>query len=308
MRDDLAAYIAYHAATDWSQATVSSNRYRLGRFADWLEQRGIIRWADVTAADLDAFQHGLLAQGLAYGTRVGYIWLVRVLFDWLAQRGKVLVNPGVDLAAFDDGERALPPAPLSEEQVTRLFQLLPGTDAVDLRNRLHVELLYGCALRLSESINLDLTDLDFRERTLLVRGGKGDKDRQVPMMGGVLAAAKDYLAVRRELLVGPDHGVLLLSKDGQRLEEKVIQRVLKRVGRVMGIRIHPHLLRHSLAVHLLRQDVDIRLIQEILGHALLDTTKIYLRLVPGHLKEDYDKAMPPIALQPPPVAGEPAPG
>jgi integrase/recombinase XerD len=295
-RDDLDAYIAYRAATDWSPATVASNGPNLHRILLWLRRRGRRRWADVTPDDLDAFQQDLLDRGLASATRVNRVFLVHGLFAWLEQRGKVLVNPARHLEAFDSGEEPLPPQPLTEEQIARIFELLPRRDVVDLRTVLHIELLYGCALRLSESINLDVKDLDLGERTVLVRGGKGDKDRQVPMMRGVLTAAKDYLAVRRELLKGPDTGILLLSGRGTRLEKKVVGRVLHRLGRHLGVRVHPHLLRHSVAVHLLRRGVDVRVIQEILGHADLDTTKVYLRLVPGHLKEDYEKAMPPIAV------------
>jgi site-specific recombinase XerC len=297
MRADLDAYTAYRAATDWSPATCRSAGQNLGLFLRWLTAQGVTCWADLTPAHLDAYQMDLLDRGLAYGTRINRVWLVRGLCAWLARRGRVLVDPARHLDATDTGDEPLPPAPLSEEQVTQLFDLLPRRDAVDLRTRLHVELLYGCALRLSESINLDVTDLDLAERSVLVRGGKGNKDRRVPMMRGVLLAAHDYLAVRRELLRGPDTGVLLLSDAGQRLEQRVIGRVLARLGRRIGAHIHPHLLRHSLAVHLLRRGVDIRIIQEILGHSSLDTTKVYLRLVPGHLREDYDKAMPPIAVE-----------
>lgn len=297
MDDDLAAYLAYRAATDWSPATMASGSIALRVFVRWLRAKRLRQWPNVTAAHLDAYMQHLLDDGLAASTRINRVWLVRGLFAWLTQRGKLLTNPARHLAAIDDGADPLPPAPLTEEHVTRLFDLLPRRDAADLRTWLHVELLYGCALRLSESINLDVKDLDLGERTVLVRGGKGDKDRRVPMMRGVLSAANDYLAVRRELLKGPDTGILLLSDAGTRLEQRIVGRVLARLGRRIGVHIHPHLLRHSLAVHLLRRGVDVRVIQEILGHADLDTTKVYLRLVPGHLKEDYEKAMPMIAVE-----------
>jgi len=301
LRDDVDTYITYCAATTWAPRTVESNRPRMYRIVRWLRDRGIRRWADLTAADLDAFMLDLIEEGLAYGTRNNYAWLLRTFGEWLAQRGRVLANPAADLAVLDEDEGPLPPAPLSEEQVRKLFELLPGNDVVDLRNRLHAEVLYGCALRLSESIHLTVADLDLGERTVFVRGGKGDKDRVVPMMRGVLSAAKDYLAVRRELLRGPDHGILLLGRNGQRLEKKVIGRVLARLSKILGIHVHPHLLRHSLAVHLLRNNLDVRIIQEILGHAQLDTTKVYLRLVPGDLREDYDRAMPPISVEASPI-------
>ncbi len=296
LRDDADAYLTYCAATSWSPQTVASNRSRLNCIVRWLRARGVRRWADVTAADLDAFMLDLIDDGLSFGTRNNYAWILRCLGDWLATRGRVLVNPAADLDIMEEGEEPLPPAPLSEEQVRMLFELLPSATVIDLRNRLHVELLYGCALRSSESIHLAVPDLDFGERTVFVRGGKGDKDRMVPMMRGVLSAAKDYLAVRRELLRGPDHGILLLGPDGRRVHKKVIGRLLDRISKVLGVHVHPHLLRHSFAVHLLRNDVDVRIIQELLGHAKLDTTKIYLRLVPGDLRKEYDKAMPPIAV------------
>ena len=88
-----------------------------------------------------------------------------------------------------------------------------------------------------------------------------------------------------------------------RLDDKVIQRLLSRVSGILGVHVHPHLLRNFLAVHLLWNNVDVRVIQEILGHARLDTTKVYLRLVPGDLREDYDRAMPPIHIEPSPGRG-----
>ncbi|MBA3708269.1 MAG: tyrosine-type recombinase/integrase [Planctomycetes bacterium] len=298
--EDMETYIAHCATTRWSPAMVRTTTYRMQPFLRWLTERGFVRWADISSHDLDAFMGDLLDKGLVRGTRRNYAWVIRELFAWLARRGRVLVDPALDLhEVIVEGDEPLLPAPLSEDEVARIFDLLPSRTATDLRNRLHIELLYGCALRLSESVDLDVSDLDLRERTVLVRGGKGDKDRCVPMMRGVLAATKDYLAVRRLLVQGPDHGALLLGRHGERLHKKIIANLLGRISKLLGKRVHPHLLRHSLAVHLLRNNVDIRVIQEILGHANLDTTKTYLRLVPGHLREDYDKAMPPIAVEMP---------
>lgn len=298
MQDDVDVYVRYHAATDWSPATVRSHFFRMRIFMRWLAKHGHDRWSSIGPHDLDAFMRDLIDQGRSRGTRRNYAWMIRCFFAWLAQRGKVLVDPSIDVdEVITVGDEPLLPAPLSEDDVTRLLDIMPRRHVRDLRNRLHVELLYGCALRLSESVNLAVSDLDVRDRTVLVRGGKGDKDRRVPMMNGVLNAAKDYLAVRREFLRGPDHGRLLLDFRGRPLDKKVIQHVLERYSKILGVHIHPHLLRHSIAVHLLRRGVDVRIIQELLGHAQLDTTKTYLRLIPGHLREDYDNAMPPIDVE-----------
>lgn len=117
-------------------------------------------------------------------------------------------------------------------------------------------------------------------------------------MKGTAGAVKDYLAVRRDLLQGPDHGRLLLSNRGQPLGEFMIRHLLDDLAVRCGIarKLYPHLLRHSIAVHLLRGGADIREVQAFLGHSLLETTKVYLRMVPGHLREEYDRAMPEIAM------------
>jgi integrase/recombinase XerC len=108
----------------------------------------------------------------------------------------------------------------------------------------------------------------------------------------------DYLSQRRHLVVGPDHGALFLNNRGQRIGAFVVQHLLtdlaKRAG--LGRRVHPHLLRHSIAVSMLRGGAEIRHVQALLGHSSMETTKIYLRMVPGHLREEYDKAFPTIAV------------
>jgi integrase/recombinase XerC len=134
--------------------------------------------------------------------------------------------------------------------------------------------------------------VDLDGRTVLVRDGKGGRPRLLPLLASTLTAAGDYLALRRDLLHGPDTGALLLASTGKRLSTWVVQHWLAAAGRELGFHVHPHLLRHSIAVHLLRRGADIRHIQQFLGHVDLETTKIYLRLVPGHLREDYDRAMP----------------
>lgn len=134
-----------------------------------------------------------------------------------------------------------------------------------------------------------------------MREGKGGKTRMLPLVEGTRVAAEAYMGLRRELLRGPDHGALLLAHDGRRLGGHWMQSWMRRAGPRLGFEVHPHLLRHSIAVHLLRRGADIRHIQEYLGHARLDTTAIYLRLVPGQLREDYDKAMPPLMAEPPPT-------
>jgi site-specific recombinase XerD len=291
-------YLGYRAASDWAPAALRSRRYMLRRFVAHLEACGHLRWATVDGEDCTAFILALEEQGLARSSRDAFAWAVRGFGQWLLAQGLTLRDPTTDLSVLDDDGFPLPPAPLTEAQVAALFAALPRASVVDLRNRLHLELLYSCALRNAEAVSLDVGDVDLDGRALFVRIAKGGTPRALPLMPGTLVAAGEYLALRRELLRGPDHGALLLTTTGRRLQPWYLQRWLASASRSLGYRVHPHLLRHSIAVHLLRQGADVRHIQRFLGHASLETTKVYLRLVPGHLRDDYDKAMPPMPVGP----------
>ena len=132
-----------------------------------------------------------------------------------------------------------------------------------------------------------------RERQVLIHDGKGSKPRVVPLFKGGAGALKDYLALRRTLLRGPDTGILFLSERGTRLDSSTFCRWLRGwAKKTIGRPVNPHLLQHSIAVHLLRGGADIRHVQELLGHRQLETTKVYLRMTPGHLRAEYEAAMP----------------
>jgi len=280
--------------------TIVGYRKTLRLVAAQLRRRGVLHAADVTPDDLDAILLSMAERGLKRTTRFHHASVLREFFRVLVDRGLVLRNPALDLPIPDDSDQELPPAPLDEGEVAVLLNAIAPVDVFALRNRAHLHLLYGCALRLSESLALDVGDIDFGQRTVFIRGGKGNRDRFVPLMKGVAGALKDYLAVRRQLLKGPDTGILLMSNRGQRLGEFVIRAVLDDLAVRCGIqrKLYPHLLRHSIAVHLLRGGADIREVQAFLGHASMETTKVYLRMVPGHLREEYDRAMPDIAVVP----------
>lgn len=302
LHDDIATYIAERSVAAWKPRTAKKTRVELQKIAAWLTTRGHRRWATVTGPDLDAYLLTMVDRGLSRATIQGSVGVLRMLGQWLAERGRVLRDPSTMLQVVRVGMEPLPPAPLSEEQVAAVFDAIPRRHVIDLRNRFHLELLYSCGLRNAEAVHLDLTDVDLDRRTVLVREGKLGKSRLLPALTGTLTAAADYLAMRRELLRGPDHGALLLDHRGQRVNEGYIAGWLKWMTRKLDFHAHPHLMRHSIAVHLLRRGADIRHIQQFLGHADLDTTKIYLRLVPGHLREDYDKAMPPLLTDDAPPA------
>ena len=298
IRDAIEEFLAQGEAEGWRKRTVTEYRKRLRPMADFLKQRRRKTLRDVTPADLDAYLWSLKERGVRKNTRDKWASTIRSFFRSLAEDGKLLINPAraLKLPAADEVE--LPKPPLEEEEVHELLDTLPRRDVIDLRNRLHLELLYGCALRVQESVALNLKDIDTSRRTLRVRAGKGGKDRLLPVGRGVMGALRDYMALRRTLLRGPDHGALLLARYGKRLGAATFRDWLRKLNRSRPDckPVHPHLLRHSIAVHLLRGGADIRHVQEFLGHSDLETTKIYLRLVPGRLKDDYDRSMPEINI------------
>ncbi len=192
----------------------------------------------------------------------------------------------------DEAERLKPPKvprglpkALTKEEVRSLLSVIPPTRK---RDRLIVLLLYGAGLRVSELCNLKKSDVDFDRSTLLVRGGKGAKDRVVPVSQSLLEEIRSYLKSRDDaseyLLVEERRS----SKDS--ISTKTVWYLLKRYGKRAGLKVTPHMLRHSFATHMLENGVDIRAIQELLGHSNLSTTQIYTKVTVEHLRKAQEKA------------------
>lgn len=288
-------FVAHLTSLGLSASTIRGRRRNVTDLIGFVAGRGCLRAADLSPDDVDAYLLHLRARGLASGSVKEAASSLRIFGTWLYRRGLVLSDPTL---ALDDiaGDEPLRAPPLSEAQVATLLDTLPLRSVLDLRNRAHLELLYGCGLRISESLDATLEDLDRPGRTLLIHG-KGGHERLLPVLSSAMAALEDYIALRRTLLRGPDRGILFLStRTGGRLCASTFATWLARWSQqAIGQRVHPHALRHAAAVHLLRGGADIRHVQEFLGHANLDTTKTYLYLIPGHLRKDYDQAMPALA-------------
>lgn len=295
-------YIVQCRIQGLAEGTLDNRRHHLDRLISFAQLRAIERWQDMTPEHVDSFIEVTEKSGMAASSRRGRIMVARAFLGWLADAGRILFNPAAHVIVHRNrDEENLPESPLSEVEVAELLESLPRRNAIDLRNIANFELLYSGGLRLGESIALDLRDVDLTNRILHVRKGKGiggGKPRDIPMMRGLHGSLRDYLALRRSLLRGPDHGALLLTKAGKRVGKNAFSQFADWLNgsRPEKKRIHAHLLRHSIAVHLLRGGADIRHVQEFLGHESLDTTKIYLRLVPADLRKEYDKAMPEIAV------------
>ena len=258
---------------------------------------------EVQTAQVRRWAAQLHAQGLAPRSIALALSAWRGLFRWLGRDGRVALNPVEGVRA----PRAAKPLPkaLSVDQAVALAEHheqggeSPHADALAARDHCIVELLYGCGLRVGELVGLDLHAstgargwIDGADATAHVLG-KGSKRRSVPIGAAALAALREWLA-RRVQIAGHGEPALFVSRRGQRLTAGQLRLRLKRSALKAGLptHVHPHMLRHSFASHLLQSSGDLRAVQELLGHANIGTTQVYTRLDFGHLSKVYDAAHP----------------
>jgi integrase/recombinase XerC len=214
---------------------------------------------------------------------------LRSFLHYLVETGVVKANAGVLVQAPKPSRRL--PATLDADQVASLLAI-SGDDPLTLRDRAMLELFYSSGLRLAELVSLNLGDVDTADRTVRVLG-KGSKARIVPVGRQALAALRDWLAVRSELSHGGELA-LFVSQRGTRVSPRTVQHRVNEWARRQGAPsgVHPHMLRHSFATHVLESSRDLRAVQEMLGHSSLSTTQIYTHLDFQHLAQVYDQAHP----------------
>ena len=220
---------------------------------------------------------------------------IRSFFKFLVRESYLDEDPTLKVGS-PKRPRSIPKA-IPLEDVERLVEL-PEKDLLGRRDRAILEMLYGAGLRISELVQLDVDDVDLEGGTVLVRSGKGSKGRRVPMGRAAVSALGDYLTVTRPELVrkAPKGGspALFLNARGGRLSRQGCWKILKTYARAAGLddRVSPHTLRHSFATHMLDAGADIRVVQELLGHASLSTTQVYTLVSDSHLREVYVSAHP----------------
>ena len=281
-----------------SAHTISAYRRDLEKFTDFLTRREITTLRQLVVAQARMFPAQLNQSGLSSRSIQRALSAVRTLYRYLLRESKVAINPF--LTARDVGhsqaviapraERRLPPT-LSIEEIAQLVTIDPRTD-LDRRDRAILELFYSSGLRLAELSGLDLGDLDLGDAVVRVMG-KGAKTRIVPIGGYAREAVLAWLNVR-PACARESEQALFVNRNGTRLGARAIQQRVavwaQRQG--LGRRVHPHMLRHSFASHLLESSSDLRAVQELLGHADISTTQVYTHLDFQHLAQVYDNAHP----------------
>ena len=281
-----------------SAHTISAYRRDLEKFTDFLTRREITTLRQLVIAQARMFPAQLNQSGLSSRSIQRALSAVRTLYRYLLRESKVKINPF--LTARDVGqrqavtapraERRLPPT-LSIEEIVQLVTIDPRTD-LDRRDRAILELFYSSGLRLAELSGLDLGDLDLADAVVRVMG-KGAKTRIVPIGGYAREAVLAWLNVRSGCARESEQA-LFVNRSGTRLGARAIQQRVavwaQRQG--LGRRVHPHMLRHSFASHVLESSSDLRAVQELLGHADISTTQVYTHLDFQHLAQVYDNAHP----------------
>ena len=281
-----------------SAHTISAYRRDLEKFTDFLARREITTLRQLVIAQARMFPAQLNQSGLSSRSIQRALSAVRTLYRYLLRESKVEINPF--LTTRDVGHRQAVTAPraerrlpsrLSIEEIVQLVPIDPRTD-LDRRDRAILELFYSSGLRLAELSGLDLGDLDLADAVVRVMG-KGAKTRIVPIGGYARESVLAWLNVRSAWAREREQA-LFVNRSGTRLGARAIQQRVavwaQRQG--LGRRVHPHMLRHSFASHVLESSSDLRAVQELLGHADISTTQVYTHLDFQHLAQVYDNAHP----------------
>ncbi|TVQ88612.1 MAG: tyrosine recombinase XerC [Chromatiaceae bacterium] len=274
-----------------SPHTLDSYRRDLTRLGAWCQGQGISAWPDLGEGEIRrylAYRHRAGIDGRSLARELSAL---RSLFRYLLREGLTRVNPARGIRAPKHARR-LPGTFDADSLCALLDGSVADADPLDLRDTAMVELFYSSGLRLAELIAVDQGDIDPAEAMLTVVG-KGAKARRVPVGAAALTAIARWLQVR-PLLAAAAEPALFVSRRGQRIHPRSVQRRLARWAEVRGAtrHLHPHLLRHSFASHLLESSSDLRAVQELLGHADIATTQVYTHLDFQHLARVYDQAHP----------------
>jgi tyrosine recombinase XerC len=281
----LEAYVRYLVAEkNLSPFTLRNYRTDLLHFAAHLRDE---ENSDILAADrmmARCYLARLKESGMATASLTRKVSTIRSFYKFLVREGKIESSPLVGLVA-PKRERKLPTI-LSRDDLDALIEAADEPTPVGLRNRAILELMYASGVRLSEIVSLNQNQINLDERAVIVRG-KGNKERMVLLGEPAEAAARRYLLHGRpQLAVGAEEA-LFLNRDGGRLSGRSVQNVVRRHALKAGLDTHvwPHLLRHSFATHLLDGGAELRVVQELLGHASAQTTQIYT-----HVTEERQRA------------------
>ena len=271
--------------------TIKAYRGDLDEFAAYVGSRS---WKQIDHLAIRGFLSRLYEKGLQKASVARALAAVRSLYRWLAQEGVVQQNPAA-LVSTPKLPKKLPRVPTIEEMNSVFDGEMPEVAAFPERDRMMLELLYGCGIRNSELIGINLEDIRLSSQAMLIRG-KGKKERYVPFGDAVRVALASYLPARQRMMAErkKNSSALLINRRGSRLTTRSVGRIIKKIAVAKGLSpdVHPHTLRHAFGTHMLEEGADLRAIQEMLGHERLSTTQRYTQLSIKHVLQVYDQTHP----------------
>jgi integrase/recombinase XerC len=287
----VADFLSHLRERNASIHTIRAYSVDLARFAVYAGTR---QWKQIDHIAIRGFLAELYEKGLSKTSVARSLAAVRSLYRWLAREGVVEQNPA-NLVATPKRSQKLPRVPTIEEMNSVLDGQMPEVAAFPERDRLMLELLYGCGIRNSELTGINLDDVRLSAEAILIRG-KGKKERYVPFGESAKSALVGYLARRQETLLNAHKNTqaLLINHRGGRLTTRSVGRIIKKIAVAKGLSpdVHPHTLRHAFGTHMLEEGADLRSIQELLGHERLATTQRYTQLSMKHVLQVYDQTHP----------------
>lgn len=295
-----ARYLEWMRVQNYSSFSVLARDYDLRRFASWAEERAVVKAIEVTPRVLEDYKRHLFHRRKRDGrplnrkTQMHLLVSVLCLMKWLHKRGLVLSNPGANLE-LPRVERTLPHPALTPQEVERVLGAIDVTQPLGVRDRAILEMAYSTGMRRIELSHVKLADVDAQRGTVLVRQGKGKKDRVVPIGQRALAWLEKYLEeVRPFFARDADEGEIFLTRFGTPMREASMTALGSRCKARSGLEKPGslHIYRHSAATGMLEGGADIRMIQEYLGHAYLSSTQVYTKVGIQTLKAVHEKTHP----------------
>ena len=287
----VADFLSHLGERNASPHTIKAYTGDLANFAAYAGPR---EWKQIDHIVIRGFLSRLYERGLSKTSVARSLAAVRSLYRWLAREGVVEQNPA-KLVATPRLPKKLPRVPTIEEINSVLDGAMPETTPFPERDRLMLELLYGCGIRNSELTGINLNDIHLSAEAILIRG-KGKKERYVPFGDAVKRALAIYVPARQAMLAEThkNNSALLVNRRGGRLTTRSVGRIIKAIAVAKGLSpdVHPHTLRHAFGTHMLEEGADLRAIQELLGHERLATTQRYTQLSMKHVLQVYDQTHP----------------
>jgi len=294
------SFLEWSQVKGYSKDTQRRRQMALRRFIVWCDERDLNEPQAITKPILERYQRYLYyyrktnGQPLSFGTQHVMLTSIKRFFKWLTQQNHLLYNPASELE-LPQKPRRLPRHVLHIDEVERILAQPDIDTCAGIRDRSILETLYSTGIRRMELVNVQIYDIDTKRSTLLVRAGKGQRDRYVPIGERALHWLEHYrLDVRSQLVTANDDGILYVNDEGQTFRRNALTGRVKRYLQQAGIDTPGscHLFRHAMATHMLDNGADIRFIQAMLGHADLNTTQIYTHVSIEKLKQIHTATHP----------------